>query len=105
MRDPKTLYDLRYYARRRGYRFSKTERVVTTPEANRSARVEERLKAFGYGIQLNLFSDENNTVCVLPPLSVYSSLCKTVTPQSRKMGGGVEIALNFCNYVTCHMIW
>ena len=37
---------------------SKTERVVTTPEANRSARVEERLKAFGYGIQLNLFSDE-----------------------------------------------
>jgi len=57
MRDPKTLYDLRYYARRRGYRFCKTERVVTTPEANRSG-VEERLKAFGYGIQLNLFSDE-----------------------------------------------
>lgn len=48
---------------------------------------------------------KNNTVCVLPPLSVYSSLCKTITPQSRKMGGGVEIALNFCNYVTCHMIW
>jgi len=58
MRDPKTLYDLRYYARRRGYSFSKTERIVTTPEANRSVRVEKRLKAFGYAIQLNLFCDE-----------------------------------------------
>ncbi len=58
MRDRKTLYDLRYYARCRGYIFSKTERVVTTPESKRSTRVEERLKAFGYGIQLNLFSDE-----------------------------------------------
>lgn len=58
MRDPKTLYDLRYYARRRGYRINNAERLVTTPETKRSARVEERLKSFGYGIQLNLFSDE-----------------------------------------------
>ena len=58
MRDPKPLYDLRYYARRRGYFFSKTERVVTVPEGRRSERVELRLKSFGYGIQLNLFSDE-----------------------------------------------
>lgn len=58
MRDPKTLYNLRYYARRRGYFFSKAGRIVTTPEANRSVHVEKRLKAFGYGIQLNLFSDE-----------------------------------------------
>lgn len=57
---------------------------------------------------------KNNTVCVLPPPSVYLSLCKTVTPQSllskapeaiTQQMGGVEIALNFCNYVTCHMIW
>ena len=58
MREPKTLYDLRYYARRLGYSFHKTERVVTVPEGCRSERVERRLKSFGYGIQLNLFSDE-----------------------------------------------
>lgn len=59
MRDQKTLYDLRYYARRRGYTISKTERIVTVPTGRRSARVELRLKSFGYAIQLNLFSDEN----------------------------------------------
>jgi hypothetical protein len=58
MREPKTLYDLRYYASRRGYYFDKTARIVTVPAGRRSARVESRLKSFGYAIQLNLFSDE-----------------------------------------------
>lgn len=58
MREPRTLYDFRYYARRRGYRIHNKERVATVPEVKRSQRIEERLKAFGYGIQLNLFSDE-----------------------------------------------
>lgn len=43
MRDPKTLYDLRYYARRRGYSFCKNERIVTVPTGRRSSRVESRL--------------------------------------------------------------
>ena len=59
MRDQKKLYDLRYYARRCGYYFDKTARIVTVPAGRRSARVESRLKSFGYAIQLNLFSDEN----------------------------------------------
>lgn len=59
MRDPKTLYDLRYYARRRGYSFCKNERIVTVPTGRRSSRVESRLTSFGYAIQLNIFSDEN----------------------------------------------
>lgn len=58
MREPKTLYDLRYYARKRGYSFNKKLRTVITPESKRSSRVEERLRAFGYAILLNLFSDE-----------------------------------------------
>lgn len=58
MREPKSLYDLRYYARRLGYLFSKHERVVTVPAGCRSRRVESRLKKFGYSIQLNLFRNE-----------------------------------------------
>lgn len=58
MKEPRTLYDLRYYARRRGYHIDKIHKIATTPEANRSARIEARLKVFGYYIQLNLFSDE-----------------------------------------------
>jgi len=38
---------------------TKTARIVTVPAGRRSARVESRLKSFGYAIQLNLFSDEN----------------------------------------------
>lgn len=59
MREPKTLYDLRYYARRRGYSFSKKPRIVTVPAGRRSERIEQRLKSYGYGIQLNLFGDGN----------------------------------------------
>lgn len=58
MREPKQLYNLRYRARRRGYHFSKTERVVTVPENGRSRKLENKLKAWGYGIQLNLFGIE-----------------------------------------------
>lgn len=59
MREPKTLYDLRYYARGLGYIFSKKGRTVTVTEKRRSARVESRLKSFGYAIQLNLWNYEN----------------------------------------------
>ncbi len=59
MRDPKTLYNLRYYARRRGYVFNKTIRHVTVPGLGRSERIERRLQSFGYCIQLNLFEVEN----------------------------------------------
>ena len=55
MKQPKQLYNLRYYARRRGYSFSKTEKVVTVPETNRRPKLEEKLAAWGYGIQLNIF--------------------------------------------------
>lgn len=37
MREPKTLYDLRYYARGLGYIFSKKGRTVTVTEGRRSA--------------------------------------------------------------------
>lgn len=59
MRAPKTLYNLKYYARKQGYTFNKKIRVVTASAGRRSSRVESRLKSFGYAIQLNLFSDEN----------------------------------------------
>ena len=59
MCDPKMLYDLRYYARKRGYYFHNNLKIVTVPERKRSERIEERLRSFGYYIQLNLFCDEN----------------------------------------------
>lgn len=59
MRAPRTLYDLRYYARHRGYRFSRKGKIVTVPECRRSKRVETRLQEFGYAIQLNIFGYEN----------------------------------------------
>ncbi len=59
MRDPKTLYNLRYYARKRGYYFDKAAKIVTVPESHRSSRIEARLKSFGFLLQLNLFSDES----------------------------------------------
>ncbi|GFI53086.1 hypothetical protein [Duncaniella muris] len=52
------MYNLRYYARRLGYRFSKKERSVTVPERNRRHKIESKLQAYGYGIQLNIFGDE-----------------------------------------------
>lgn len=52
------MYNLRYYARRRGYHFSKTERVVTVPENGRRPKLEKKLTAWGYGIQLNIFGNE-----------------------------------------------
>lgn len=58
MRDPRALYDLRYYARKTGYAFSKGTKIVTVPEGRRSPRVENRLECFGYQIQLNLFHYE-----------------------------------------------
>lgn len=58
MREPKQLYNLRYYARRRGYHFSKTERVVTVLENGRRPKLEKKLTAWGYGIQLNIFGNE-----------------------------------------------
>ena len=58
MREPKQLYNLRYYARRRGHHFSKTERVVTVPENGRRPKLEKKLTAWGYGIQLNIFGNE-----------------------------------------------
>lgn len=58
MREPNKLYNLRYYARRLGYRFSKKERSVTVPERNRRHKIESKLQAYGYGIQLNIFGDE-----------------------------------------------
>ena len=54
----KQLYNLRYYARRRGYHFSKTERVVTVPDSNRRPKLEKKLAAWGFNIQLNLFGHE-----------------------------------------------
>lgn len=58
MQEPKALYNLRYYARRRGYVFAKKQRVATVPDVNRSKRIESRLKSFGYCIQLNIFQYE-----------------------------------------------
>lgn len=58
MQKPKSLYNLRYYARRKGYAFIPKTRIVTVPEKGRSAKVEERLTGFGYGIQLNLFAED-----------------------------------------------
>lgn len=58
MQEPKRLYNLRYYARRRGYYLSKKGKVATVPEANRSKKIESRLKSFGYCIQLNIFQYE-----------------------------------------------
>jgi hypothetical protein len=55
MRESKSLYNLRYYARQKGYYFDKVKRAVTVPEKGRSPRIEERLKSFNYGIQLNIF--------------------------------------------------
>lgn len=48
---------------------------------------------------------KNNTVCVLPPSFGLFVTLQDRYPSISKNGGGVEIALNFCNYVTCHMIW
>lgn len=58
MREQKQLYNLRYYARRRGYSFSKTDRSVTVPESGRRPKLEKKLAAWGYGIQLNIFGNE-----------------------------------------------
>ena len=58
MREPKKLNNLRYYARRLGYHFSKVERVVTVPKNGRRHKIEEKLQAWGYGIQLNIFGNE-----------------------------------------------
>lgn len=58
MREPKQLYNLRYYARRRGYLFSKSDRTVTVPESGRRPKLKKKLAAWGYGIQLNIFGDE-----------------------------------------------
>lgn len=58
MREPKQLYNLRYYARRRGYFFSKTDRTVTVPESGRRPKLEKKLATWGYAIQLNIFGDE-----------------------------------------------
>jgi hypothetical protein len=55
MKEPKSLYNLRYYARKKGYCFDKTTRAVTVPENGRSQHIEERLKSYKYGIQLNIF--------------------------------------------------
>lgn len=58
MRESTKLYNLRYYARKLGYVFSKRPKAVTVPEGRRSQRVEARLSSFGYSIQLNLFCNE-----------------------------------------------
>lgn len=59
MREPKKLYNLRYYARRLGYSFIKKQHIAIVPEGRLSSKVEKRLNSFGYGIQLNLFGNEN----------------------------------------------
>ena len=100
MREPKQLYDLRYYARRRGYVFSKTTRHVTVPEYGRSERIERRLQSFGYGIQLNLFQVENNYTPA-PPSIIKNSANNNVTCMFTEKRGGGKIGINFCNSVTC----
>ena len=97
MKEPRQLYDLRYYARRRGYVFSKTERHVTVPEQERSERIERRLQSFGYGIQLNLFQVESMISPATPAPSINTENCVTLFPE--KWGGKMD--LNFCNSVTC----
>lgn len=85
MPDPRTLYDLRHYARKLGYVFLKPVKQVTVPEGRRSARVEARLRSFGYAIQLNLFGEASL------PVSVKQE--------------GVKTALNLCNIVTRNIPW
>lgn len=58
MRESKKLYNLRYYARRLGYHFNKVGRVVTVPDNGRRHKIEEKLKAWGYCIHLNIFGNE-----------------------------------------------
>lgn len=100
MREPKQLYDLRYYARRRGYVFSKTTRHVTIPEQGRSEQIERRLQSYGYGIQLNLFQVENNYTTE-PPNILKNTAGNNVTCCFPKNEGGGKISINFCNSVTC----
>lgn len=87
MRDPKPLYDLRYYARRRGYIFSKTIRQVIVPEQGRSERIERRLQSFGYGIQLNLFQVVNSCSPTTPVISKNVGKNNVTRIFSEKSGG------------------
>lgn len=91
MREPKQLYDLRYYARRRGYVFSKTTRHVTVPEYGRSERIERRLQSFGYGVQLNLFEVENNYTPASPSI-INISANNNITCIFPENKGGVKSA-------------
>lgn len=100
MREPKQLYDLRYYARRRGYVFSKTTRHVTVPEQGRSKRIERRLQSYGYGIQLNLFQVGNNCTPATPN-NLKNTADNNVTRMFPEKRGGGKIGINFCNTVTC----
>lgn len=79
MREKKSLYNLRYYARRHGYVFDRSNRLVTAPEVGRRTRIEDRLKSYGYGLQLNLFS-------VNPPQ--HPSIKYQKPTYSEKRGGG-----------------
>ena len=54
MREPKKLYNLRYYARRLGYHFSKVERVVTVPKNGRRHMLEQKLQGGGYAKHQNI---------------------------------------------------
>lgn len=84
MKEPRNLYNLRYYARKRGYLINRNTRLVCVPESGRSKKIEDRLKEFGYGIQLNLFSDG---ICGCSP--------------SCKSGGGKSYQI-ISHTVTCY---
>ena len=49
--------NLRYQMRKKGYQFSREQRVVVLPEngKNRSAVQEKRLRILGYDFQYNMF--------------------------------------------------
>ena len=86
----KALYNLRYYARRRGYLIDNKTMVYTVPEFNRSPRVEERLAAAGYATQLNLFAD-----FVRRPSSDLNKSLSLSTPSPNR--GGVNPTGKFVN--------